>query len=97
MQTKIARRTLLTATGAGLIAAAAPFSARAAERKWKIDLSNSFIGNKWRLEMVNLFKAGLQMEPYESTVEGRLFNSGNNVSEESQQITGMIGERVDAI
>ncbi|MGH7118289.1 MAG: sugar ABC transporter substrate-binding protein [Acetobacteraceae bacterium] len=97
MQTKLLRRTLLTATGAGLIAGASPLSVHAAERKWKIVLSNSFIGNKWRLEMVSLFKAALQMEPYKSTVEGRLFNSGNNVSEESQQITGMIGERVDAI
>lgn len=97
METKVARRTLLAATGAGLVAGALPSSVRAAEKKWKIDLSNSFIGNKWRIEMENLFKASLQMEPYKSTVDGRWFNSGNNVSAESQQISGMIGERVDAI
>ncbi|MGH7102624.1 MAG: substrate-binding domain-containing protein, partial [Acetobacteraceae bacterium] len=39
----------------------------------------------------------LQMEPYKSEVDGTWFNSGNNVSQESQQITGLIGERVDAI
>ncbi|MGH7159074.1 MAG: sugar ABC transporter substrate-binding protein [Acetobacteraceae bacterium] len=97
METKLARRTLLTATGTGLIAAALPLEARAAGKKMKIALSNSFIGNKWRIEMENLFKAALLMEPYKSEVDGTWFNSGNNVSQESQQITGLIGERVDAI
>lgn len=97
----LARRSLIAASGAGLLAAglpgAGPFGARAAEKKWKIVLSNSFIGNKWRIEMENLFKAALEMEPYKSAVDGSWFNSGNNVSQQSQQITGMIGERVDAI
>lgn len=97
METKVARRTLLTAAGAGLVTAALPIEARAAGKKWKIALSNSFIGNKWRIEMENLFKAGLQMEPYKSEIDGTWYNSGNNVSQESQQITGLIGERVDAI
>ncbi|MDE2581793.1 MAG: ABC transporter substrate-binding protein [Rhodospirillales bacterium] len=93
----IARRTLLAASGTGLLAAALPHQAGAADRKLKIALSNSYIGNKWRIEMENLFKAALQMEPYKSQVEGTWFNSGNNVSQESQQISGLIGERVDAI
>ncbi|MDA8051846.1 MAG: sugar ABC transporter substrate-binding protein [Rhodospirillales bacterium] len=96
MQNKLARRTLLAASGAGLIAAARPIRARAAA-KVKIALSNSYIGNKWRIEMENLYKAALEMEPYKSQVDGTWFNSGNNVSEESQQIAGLIGERVDAI
>ena len=95
--TIIARRPLLAATGAGLLTAALPSTPRAADKKLKIALSNSYIGNKWRIEMENLFKAALQMEPYKSQVEGTWFNSGNNVSQESQQITGLIGERVDAI
>jgi|GEM_PF-908830 len=69
----------------------------AADRKLKIALSNSFIGNKWRLEMENVFKACLQMEPYKSGVEGSWFNSGNDVSKQSQQLTNLIAERVDAI
>jgi len=95
--TTIARRSLLAATSAGLIAAGLPIRSRAADRKLKIALSNSYIGNKWRIEMENLFKAALQMEPYKSQVEGSWFNSGNDVSQQSQQITGLIGERVDAI
>ncbi len=91
------RRSLLAASGIGLLAAGLPGRPFAAERKLKIALSNSYIGNKWRIEMENLFKAALQMEPYKSQVEGSWFNSGNDVSQQSQQISGLIGERVDAI
>ena len=66
-------------------------------QKLKIALSNSFIGNKWRIEMENLFKAALQMEPYKTEVEGSWFNSGNDVSKQSQQISNLISQRVDAI
>jgi hypothetical protein len=45
--------------------------------------------------MENLFMADLEMEPYQSQVEGTWSNSGNNVSEESQQNAGLIGKRVD--
>lgn len=93
----LSRRSLLAASGAGLFAAAMPAAGRAAGRKLKIALSNSYIGNKWRIEMENLFKGALQMEPYKSAVEGSWFNSGNDVSQQSQQISGLIGERVDAI
>ncbi len=97
MQGTIGRRSLIAGTGAGILGASLPLRARAAGGKLKIALSNSYIGNKWRIEMENLFKAALQMEPYKSQVEGSWFNSGNDVSQESQQISGLIGERVDAI
>jgi ribose transport system substrate-binding protein len=96
MQGNLARRSLLAGTGAGILVAGLPRRARAAG-KLKIALSNSYIGNKWRIEMENLFKAALQMEPYKSQVDGTWFNSGNDVSQESQQMSGLIGERVDAI
>ena len=100
----ITRRTLLA--GSGLAAAYAGLAglpvARAATapitgRKLKIALSNSFIGNKWRLTMENLFKAALLMEPYKSEVEGTWFNSGNDVSKQSQQLSNLISQGVDAI
>ena len=101
------RKFLLGAAGAGLAAGGLisfPFGlAQAAEtkpitdRKLKIALSNSFIGNKWRLTMENLFKSALQMEPYKSEVEGSWFNSGNDVSKQSQQIANLISQGVDAI
>ncbi len=84
--------------GSGLIGGAVVSRpAVAATRPYKIALSNSFIGNKWRLEMENVYKAALLMEPYKSEVVGTSFNSGNDVSKQSQQISNLIAERVDAI
>jgi ribose transport system substrate-binding protein len=91
------RRSLVTSMGAGLAVLSLPRGGLAAGRKHKIALSNSYIGNEWRIEMENSFKAALQMEPYKSMVDGSWYNSGNNVSRESQQISGMISQRVDAI
>ena len=64
---------------------------------YKIALSNSFIGNKWRIEMENLFKAACKMEPYKTQVDCSVFNSGNDVSKQTQQISNLISEGVDAI
>ena len=104
MGDRLDRRLLLrSAAGlgiAGMLPALALRSALAqpaSGKKFKIALSNSFIGNKWRLEMENLFKAALLMEPFASTVEATVFNSGNDVSKQSQQMSNLIAERVDAI
>ena len=95
------RRTVLRTGSTALVAAAltAPpiVHAAPASKKLKIALSNSYIGNKWRIEMENVFKAALSMEPYKSEVDGTWFNSGNDVSKQSQQLTNLIAERVDAI
>ena len=86
---------------AGLLAAGTGLLTRpaiaAASKPYKIALSNSFIGNKWRLEMENVFKAALLMEPFKTDVQGQVFNSGNDVSKQSQQLSNLIAERVDAI
>ena len=98
MSKEIGRRILLQAGGAGWLGASLlGRPALAASRPYTIALSNSFIGNKWRLEMENVFKAALLMEPYKSQVKGSWYNSGNDVSKQSQQISNLIAERVDAI
>jgi ribose transport system substrate-binding protein len=66
-------------------------------KKWKIALSNSFIGNKWRIEMENLFKGACQMPPYKDQVDCSVYNSGNDVSKQTQQISNLISQHVDAI
>ncbi len=38
----------------------------ATAKKFKIALANSFIGNKWRIEMENVWKSRSQMEPFKS-------------------------------
>src|SRR3984885_4505866 len=101
MAISIQRRSILRTGMAGLAAAATASSLRSARaqegKKLRIALSNSYIGNKWRIEMENVFKAALQMEPYKSEVEGTWFNSGNDVSKQSQQISNLISQGVDAI
>lgn len=49
---RMTRRTLLQASGTGLASLAVPVMADAAPagKKLRIALSNSYIGNKWRIE-----------------------------------------------
>lgn len=72
-------------------------AAPAAPEKLRIALSNSFIGNKWRIEMENLFKAACKMPPYKTQVDCSVYNSGNDVSKQTQQMSNLISQHVDAI
>jgi ribose transport system substrate-binding protein len=72
-------------------------SAAGGGKKLKIALANSFIGNKWRIEMANTFKAACGMPPYKDQVDCTVFNSGNDVSKQTQQISNLISQHVDAI
>jgi ribose transport system substrate-binding protein len=65
--------------------------------KLKIALSNSFIGNTWRVEMENVFKAACAMPPYKDQVECSVYNAGNDVATQSKQISNLIAEGVDGI
>ncbi|TKK87581.1 substrate-binding domain-containing protein [Herbidospora galbida] len=85
---------LVLATACGT-AAEPPASAPGG--KLKIALSNSFIGNQWRVEMENVFKAACAMPPYKDQVECSVFNAGNDVSTQSRQISNLISQGVDGI
>jgi ribose transport system substrate-binding protein len=76
---------------------AAPTSAATTGKKFKIALANSFIGNGWRVEMENVFKAACAMPPYNAEVDCTVFNSGNDVSTQTQQISNLISQKVNAI
>src|SRR5258705_540709 len=52
-------------------------TAQDSKGKLKIALSNSFIGNGWRVEMENVFKAACAMPPYKDQVDCSVFNAGN--------------------
>ena len=65
--------------------------------KLKIPLSNSYIGNTWRVEMENTYNAALAMEPYRSQVYGQVYNSSNDMSDQADQLSNLISARVDAI
>jgi ribose transport system substrate-binding protein len=100
-----ARCVLVVMVAAVVLAAAAVAGASDSPRgteahgatKFKIALANSFIGNTWRVEMENLFKAGCAMPPYDTTVSCSVFNSGNDVSKQTQQISNLISQGVNAI
>ncbi len=64
---------------------------------YTIVLSNSFIGNTWRVEMENEFKAACQMAPFKTMVKCSVFNSGNDVSKQTQQMDNIISSKPDAI
>ena len=64
---------------------------------FRIALANSYIGNTWRIEMENLWKAAVQMPPYKTLVKAEVFNSGNNVPAQIQQMDNLISSKVDAI
>ncbi len=89
----LSRRTLLAAGAA----ACAGRGVRAQGKRFQVVLSNSFIGNRWRAEMENVFKAALLMDPFKSELVGSVFNANNDVREQAQQLATAIAQRPDAI
>jgi ribose transport system substrate-binding protein len=85
----------LVSTGCGNGSADDP--AAGGTKRVKIALSNSFIGNQWRVEMENVFKAACAMPPYLEQVECSIYNAGNDVSTQSRQISNLISQGVNAI
>jgi len=79
------------------VATTAVAAPKAGGKKFTIALSNSFIGNKWRIEMENDFKSACASAPYKTKVTCSVYNSGNDVSKQTQQISNLISQRVDAI
>jgi ribose transport system substrate-binding protein len=79
--------------------AAASHSTQPAHKSapYTIVLSNSYIGNTWRVEMENEFKAACQMPPYKTMVKCSFYNSGNDVSKQTQQMDNIISSHPDAI
>ncbi|MBO0796469.1 MAG: ABC transporter substrate-binding protein [Ktedonobacteraceae bacterium] len=64
---------------------------------YTIALSNSFIGNTWRVEMENEFKAACAMAPYKTLVKCSVYNANNDVPTQTQQMDNLISSHVDAI
>ncbi len=77
----------------------APFAIAAATHgpPYTIALSNSYIGNTWRVEMVNEFKSACAMAPLKTQVKCSEYSSGNDVSKQTAQIDDLISSHVDAI
>src|SRR4051794_32535950 len=87
--------TLLLAAIVATTALAQPHTRAAAP--YKIALSNSFIGNKWRIEMEKDFKSACGIPPYKTQVQCSVYNSGNDVSQQTQQISSLTWQGDGAI
>lgn len=98
----MARRTLVRTAGfaaaaGGLALAAGPRHAAAAKSKpYHIALSNSYIGNQWRIEMVNLTVAYAK-KYHANDVVLSVTSSGTDVQRQIAAIDDMISRGVDAI
>ena len=65
-------------------------------KTWKIALSNSYIGNEWRVEMINMLKAYVR-DNYAGKVDLIINSSGPDVQKQIAAIDDMISQKVDAI
>lgn len=88
--------TALIVVGCGSSSSSSQQAAGSSGSKPKIALANSFIGNKWRIEMENVFKAACKMPPFTS-VQCSVYNSNNDVSAQSQQISSLVSSGANAI
>ena len=90
--TNRSRATVVTAMGLALFAAAAPAHAK----EYRIAVSNSYIGNEWRVEMINFMQAYV-----EKNLKGKVTLTVNNAGTDPQKqisaISDMISDKVDAI
>ncbi|MGH7120316.1 MAG: substrate-binding domain-containing protein [Acetobacteraceae bacterium] len=98
---RVSRRSLMLSAGlAGMAGLAAPAGfvrqARAASKPYHIALSNSYIGNQWRIEMVNLTQAyARKYHPHDVALS--VTSSGTEVEKEIAAMDDMISRHVDAI
>jgi len=88
------RAALLGATSVAVVACVSAESAAA--KTYHIALSNSYIGNQWRVQMVNLTRAYAK-KYYTGQVRLTVVNSGTDVQAQIAAIDDMISQRVDAI
>jgi ribose transport system substrate-binding protein len=89
------RYLLAAALGLALPAGAAT-SAMAQQKPYQIALSNSYIGNQWRVEMINLAKAYAE-HALKGKVVLSVTSSGTEVQHQISAMDDMISRHVDAI
>jgi ribose transport system substrate-binding protein len=83
--------TALIAIGAG------PDRAAAADKKFKIFLSMSYIGNDWQAEAANMVKAMAAHKNYADKVDLQVQVAGPNAQRQIQQINAMVQAGAQAI
>ncbi len=85
----------VAAMSLGLFAAQHP--AQAAQQKYKIFLSMSYIGNDWQAEAANMVKAMAASKDYRDKVDLKVQVAGPNATRQIQQINAMVQQGAQAI
>ncbi|MFC7397581.1 sugar ABC transporter substrate-binding protein [Chelatococcus sp. GCM10030263] len=83
--------------GALGLATAAPSQAEAAEKKFKIFLSMSYIGNDWQAEAANMIKAMAAHKDMADKIDLQVQVAGPNAQRQIQQINAMVQAGAQAI
>src|SRR5215218_8180681 len=84
--------------GATMLAATAPATpATAQDKKFKIFLSMSYIGNDWQAEAANMVKAMAAHKSMADKVDLQVQVSGPNAQRQIQQLNSMVQAGAEAI
>jgi ribose transport system substrate-binding protein len=65
--------------------------------KCRVVLSNSFIGNDWRIQMQNTAKAAAKYEPFASTFDFEILNTEYSPEAQNAALDNLLLEGVDAV
>jgi len=80
-----------------LVSAVFGFASAEGGKKYKIALSNNFMGNDWRQIMIHVTEVIMSKSPYAETVDLTIVNTDNTPEAQSASIDAMIRQGFDAI
>ena len=99
MNLRVPLRRWAACAGVAVLAASVwlPASAEAADKKFKIFLSMSYIGNDWQAEAANMVKAMAAHKDFADKVDLQVQVAGPNAQRQIQQINAMVQQGAQAI
>ena len=99
MNVRFQLRTWAACAGVAVLAASVGLtaSAEAADKKFKIFLSMSYIGNDWQAEAANMVKAMAAHKDFADKVDLQVQVAGPNAQRQIQQINAMVQQGAQAI
>ena len=90
-------RNLALATIAGGLLFGAATGASAAEKKYKIYLSNNFVGNDWRQQMLRTARIAAEKGPLAGRVDLKIEVVETNIQAQINSLNNIIRTKPDAI
>ena len=67
------------------------------EGKYKIAVSNAYMGNDWRQLMIKCLEVAATKEPYKNKVDLKVVNSENSAEAQASAIDALVEQGYDAI